>query len=84
MGLNIKNERVHTLARDVARRTGRTQTSAIELALSRLLEKLDREEGQAARRERVLATVSDMQARVARSDVDLTTEDLYDEAGLPT
>ncbi|MGI8949334.1 MAG: type II toxin-antitoxin system VapB family antitoxin [Ornithinimicrobium sp.] len=84
MGLNIKNERVHTLARDVARRTGRTQTSAIELALSRLIEELDRQEGEAARRERVQATVADMQARVARANVDLAADDLYDGAGLPT
>lgn len=83
MGLNIKNERVHTLARDVARRTGRTQTSAIELALSRLIEELDHQEGDAARRERVLAAVADMQARVARANVDLSADDLYDEAGLP-
>lgn len=84
MGLNIKNERVHTLAKDVARRTGRTQTSAIELALSRLIQELDREEGAAARRGRVLSTVEDMQARVARSQIDLATDDLYDESGLPT
>lgn len=84
MGLNIKNDRVHMLVRDVARRTGRTQTSAIELALSHLIEELDRQEGEAERRERVLATVADMQARVARADVDLSTDDLYDEAGLPT
>lgn len=37
MGLNIKNERVHALARQAARVTGRSQTSAIELALERLL-----------------------------------------------
>ena len=37
MGLNIKNERVHELARRAAKCTGRTQTGAIELALERLL-----------------------------------------------
>lgn len=37
MGLNIKNERVHALAREAARLTGQSQTSAIEEALTRLL-----------------------------------------------
>lgn len=37
MSLNIKNERVHALAREAARVTGKTQTSAIEEALELLL-----------------------------------------------
>ncbi|MGH3425128.1 MAG: type II toxin-antitoxin system VapB family antitoxin, partial [Nocardioidaceae bacterium] len=37
MSLNIKNERVHDLAREAAQRTGRTQTSVIEEALAQLL-----------------------------------------------
>ena len=37
MGLNIKNERVHALAREAARVTGKNQTSAIEEALELLL-----------------------------------------------
>ncbi|MEV5000700.1 type II toxin-antitoxin system VapB family antitoxin [Nocardioides sp. LML1-1-1.1] len=37
MSLNIKNERVHALARQAARITGKSQTSAIEEALERLL-----------------------------------------------
>jgi antitoxin VapB len=37
MGLNIKNQRVHELAREAARVTGRSQTAAIEEALERLL-----------------------------------------------
>lgn len=37
MGLNIKNERVHALAREAARVTGKSQTGAIEEALTRLL-----------------------------------------------
>ncbi|WP_151526721.1 type II toxin-antitoxin system VapB family antitoxin [Serinicoccus kebangsaanensis] len=37
MGLNIKNERVHRLAREAARLTGQSQTSVIEEALTRLL-----------------------------------------------
>lgn len=37
MGLNIKNARVHELARQAAAVTGKTQTGVIEEALERLL-----------------------------------------------
>lgn len=77
MGLNIKNERVHQMAREAARRTGGNQTSAIELALERLLAELDRDSGDAARLELIHAV------QRAAADVDLTTDDLYDEGGLP-
>lgn len=40
MGLNIKNERVHELARRAAAATGMSQTRAIEEALTKLLESL--------------------------------------------
>ena len=33
MSLNIKNERVHDLAREAAQRTGQSQTRVIEVAL---------------------------------------------------
>jgi antitoxin VapB len=45
MGLRIKNERVHALAREAVRRMGGTQTSAIERALERLLGALDASSG---------------------------------------
>lgn len=77
MSLNIKNERVHTLAREAAQRTGRNQTSAIELALERLLADLDRDRDDAARIDLIHA----MQRTAA--DVDLSTDALYDDAGLP-
>ncbi len=77
MSLNIKNERVHQLAREVALRTGRNQTSAIELALQMLLDSLDRDQDQTRR----IDLIHDMQDAV--SALDLDTDDLYDEAGLP-
>ncbi|SIS03675.1 type II toxin-antitoxin system VapB family antitoxin [Williamsia sterculiae] len=77
MGLNIKNEHVHELAREVARRTGRNQTSAIELALERLLAELRREDDQTTR----LSLIRLMQR--AAIGIDLDTETLYDTAGLP-
>ena len=81
MGLNIKSEAVHKLARKVAAETGATMTAAIEAALQ---EKLDR-----------LARQRDVKARIARirKKLDalgppppgLTSDhsDLYDEDGLP-
>lgn len=77
MALNIKNERVHALAREVARRTGRTQTSAIELALEKLLADLGDASSDAARRRRI------EHVQYLAADVSLDVEDLYDEAGLP-
>jgi len=77
MALNIKNEHVHALAREVAQRTGRTQTSAIELALEKLLAELGESSSDAARLRRI-EHVQDLAA-----DADLDAENLYDEAGLP-
>lgn len=76
MSLNIKNERVHALAREVAARTGRNQTSAIELALRSLLDQLDREVAPAR-----LDLIASMQRAVASTD--LSTADLHDAEGLP-
>lgn len=84
MSLNIKNERVHELTRQVARRTGRSQTSAIETALERYLAELDRVEGRQARQHRIDELVAEMRARWKASDAPtFDAEDLYDENGLP-
>lgn len=85
MGLNIKNERVHRLAREAARVTGRTQTGAIEEALVKLLREyaVDPEEARTAPVvDRVLKIAAEWQADPGRGS--LRVEDLYDEAtGLP-
>lgn len=85
MGLNIKNEHVHELARQAAQRTGKNQTSAIEAALQNYLKSLDRlpEATQVTRRkiERVLTRID---ARLTPEDrARLRDTDLYDESGLP-
>jgi antitoxin VapB len=41
VSLNIKNQRVHDLAREAARVTGKSQTGAIQEALERLLAAYD-------------------------------------------
>jgi antitoxin VapB len=88
MGLNIKNERVHELARQAARVTGKSQTGAIEEALERLLLAYDQDPEQA----RIATKVDLVHGFVAAYVADpgdaereiATVEDLYDEAtGLP-
>lgn len=84
MSLNIKNDRVHDLARRAARLSGATQTGAIEEALSRYLAELETEaDGGDGRRARVDLILSDMRVRIAADDVPLATDDLYDDTGLP-
>lgn len=76
MSLNIKNEGVHALAREAAARTGRSQTSVIELALQRLLDELDQQQ----RVDNLGELIEELQRDVRGR---LTSDDLYDDAGLP-
>lgn len=88
MGLNIKNERVHALAKRAAQVTGKTQTGAIEEALERLLEAHEVDPEMAGLQSRV-----DLVWEVARAyrempgDADReirAVEDLFDDAsGMP-
>ena len=88
MSLNIKNERVHELARQAAKATGRTQTGAVELALEELL----RRHGLDPETARIEAKVDLAQKVVAeyisdpgRANTQIrSVEDLFDSAtGLP-
>ena len=85
MGLNIKNEHVHELAREAARRTGKSQTSVIEEALEKLLADLEHERRKVGLKEDIMAIVEDFQARLTPEDRErMTTDWLYDdETGLP-
>lgn len=86
MSLNIKNEHVHELAREAARRTGRSQTSVIEEALTRFLADLEYSPAAIeARTADLLAIAEDFRARLTPEDRErLTTDWLYDdETGLP-
>ncbi|MGL5818459.1 MAG: type II toxin-antitoxin system VapB family antitoxin [Phycicoccus sp.] len=88
MGLNIKNERVHALAREAARVTGKTQTSAIEEALEQLL-RAHGADPDASRRthkvDLVRSIVAAYAAEPRRADGEIRgADDLYDaETGLP-
>lgn len=87
MGLNIKNPRVHELARQAAQATGKSQTGAIEEALELLLQ--DRGiDPRAQAVERTVAQVRTLAAEYAldpgrRGRVIRRVEDLYDDAGMP-
>lgn len=86
MSLNIKNQRVHDLAREASRRTGKSQTSVIEEALERLLESLESPAQHEARRSRVehfLAEVDLVVTDEMRAEIRRAERELYDERGLP-
>lgn len=84
MSLNIKNERVHDLARRAAQVTGKTQTGAIEEALERLLaERGDPEAERQARLDVLWQEISADATDADRAATQRVMDDLYDEAGLP-
>ncbi len=85
MGLNIKNERVHELARRAARLTGKSQTGAIEEALERLLAERggDPETLRQERIDLLWHEISVDTTDADRSATRRTMDDLYDDDGLP-
>lgn len=93
MGLNIKNERVTALVRELANRTGMTQTGAIEEAVRSRLADLDKEqsgaEGSPAsvrKQAKALQLVDELHRSLTeneRSRLRAAEGELYDDAGLP-
>ena len=81
MGLNIKNERVHELARILSQATGKSMTAVIEEALDEKLRHLQEEEDRENRIAEVLAFIKSL----GPPPLGLTSDhsDLYDEHGLP-
>lgn len=89
MSLNIKNDRVHELAREAARVTGKSMTGAIEEALEQLLVSrgADHERARVEALVRQGLAIGDAYAN-DRGDIDddaaiASIEDLYDGDGLP-
>ncbi|MBM6546118.1 type II toxin-antitoxin system VapB family antitoxin [Janibacter sp. YIM B02568] len=87
MAMNIKNARVHALAREAAERTGTTQTSALEAALESYLAGLDSSDDPVAER---IARAQELAAQITESWTDADREavrrhlaGMYDEDGLP-
>ncbi|MFH1793490.1 MAG: type II toxin-antitoxin system VapB family antitoxin [Pseudomonadota bacterium] len=81
MGINIKNERVEKLAKEVAGETGETLTGAIQVALEERLVRLHRNRDIEERRRRLREIVESFGP--VPEGVTSDHSDLYDEWGLP-
>ncbi|HEU4363545.1 MAG TPA: type II toxin-antitoxin system VapB family antitoxin [Mycobacterium sp.] len=92
MGLNIKNEHTTALVRELAERTGLTQTGAITAAVQAKLAELDRHDpGVARRRDERRANVRKLLGELhssltenERAQLRTAERQLYDDAGLPS
>jgi antitoxin VapB len=83
MGLNIKNEEAHRLARELARATGESMTAAVSEAIR---ERLERVRGNSKKDlvERILDIGRDCAAHLKEPFKSVDHGDLlYDEKGLP-
>lgn len=88
MSLNIKSERAVALVRELAARTGASQTAAVEDAVARRLAELERDDDARAQsrlaaagqvlQELDRALTADDRLAIARAE-----SDLYDDGGLP-
>ncbi|CAN5442732.1 hypothetical protein BH09CHL1_BH09CHL1_24870 [soil metagenome] len=80
MALNIKDEKVHDLVRELARQNGTSQTEAVRVAVELQLRRLRREKATKEWSDRIKET-----AKLFPEGFDSTTatDFLYDEYGLP-
>lgn len=86
MSLNIKNDEVHELVRDLATTLGISQTSAVEVAVRAKLDELaaQRNGANTQRAERIHASARALQSAVAGGDLWHVMGDLHDPVtGLP-
>ena len=83
MGLNIKNEETHRLARELSQLTGESMTDAVTEAVRERLDRL-RHERSIGLADRLLAIGRDCAARLKEPYRSADHGDLlYDERGLP-
>jgi antitoxin VapB len=83
MGLNIKNEEAHRLARELARATGESMTAAVSEAIRERLERV-RGTSEKSRVERILEIGRDCAAHLKEPFKSVDHGDLlYDDKGLP-
>ena len=83
MGLNIKNEEAHRLARELARATGESMTAAVSEAIRERLERV-RGNSKKDQVERILEIGRDCAAHLKEPFKSVDHGDLlYDEKGLP-
>ncbi|MFI1911519.1 type II toxin-antitoxin system VapB family antitoxin [Nocardia sp. NPDC020380] len=90
MSLNIKNEHVHALVREAARRTGLSQTSVVEEAMTRMLRDLDAVDQERTdprmnvQLQEIEVILADLHSRMTPEfRATLSTDDLFDEEGMP-
>jgi antitoxin VapB len=83
MSLNIKNEETHRLVRRLAELTGQSQTSAVEDAVRRRLDELERTESRSARREAMMRIARESAASIDPELSNDPNDFLYDESGMP-
>lgn len=81
MGMNIKSDEAHALARQIANHTGESLTSAVVIALRERLERIERERNV---REKI-RRIDEILARLPPVPPGVTSDhsDLYDDHGLP-
>jgi antitoxin VapB len=83
MSLNLKNEETHKLAHDLATLTGESMSTAVTIAVRERLERIRREREEDEFVAKVLAIGRDCSKHLKKSRHLITTDDLYDENGLP-
>jgi antitoxin VapB len=81
MGMNIKSEKAHRLAKRLAHETGTSVTAAVESALEEKLERLQRSMDAEAKFQRIKQYVDKLPAPPPGLTSDHS--DLYDDDGLP-
>ncbi|KAA8957943.1 type II toxin-antitoxin system VapB family antitoxin [Mycobacterium sp.] len=90
MGLNIKNEGTAALVRELAARTGLTQTGAVAEAVRAKLADLDRagagtrDQERRAKARRLLDELRASLSDAERAQLKVAERQLYDDAGLPS
>ena len=83
MGLNIKDEKTHRLAQELAALTGESMTAAVTAAVRELLDRIRRERG-ISLADRLLAIGKDCAAHLEEPFRSANHADLlYDGRGLP-
>lgn len=86
MAVSIKDPDTDHLIRELARRTGETQVTAVKTAVTERLARLDRDQARLrqGRRDRLRAIALDTAPRLASTPPSTEIGDLlYDERGLP-
>jgi antitoxin VapB len=81
MSLNIKNEKTHRLAQELARATGESMTVAVGEAIRERLERV-RGKSKKGMAERLMKIGEECAARLKGPLKPMEIDDLYDERGL--